>query len=45
MAILDGVLEAMNPRTLADDTDALRIERAAIEPELARLTRAIAEGG
>jgi site-specific DNA recombinase len=45
MAILDGVLEAMSPRTLARDVEELRAEKLAIEGELLRLTNAIAAGG
>jgi hypothetical protein len=45
MAILDGVLETMSPRTRARDVDELRTELASVEREVARLTNAIAAGG
>jgi site-specific DNA recombinase len=45
MAILDGVIGAMSPPTIARDLDALRSELSGIEREIARLTNAVAAGG
>ena len=45
MAVLDGVMGAMSPRTLAHDLDELRTELTAFKREIARLTNAIAAGG
>jgi hypothetical protein len=45
LAVLDGVLEAMSPRTRARDVDDLRSELAGLDRELARLSNAIAAGG
>jgi site-specific DNA recombinase len=45
MAVLDGVIEAMSPRTLARDVEELRADLRTVERELLRLTNAIAAGG
>jgi site-specific DNA recombinase len=45
MAILEGVLERMSPRTIARDVDELWTEAATIDREITRLTNAIATGG
>ena len=45
MAVLDGVLEAMSPRTRARDVGELRTELTGLDRELARLSNAIAAGG
>ena len=45
MAILEGVLETMSPRTIARNVDKLWTESATVEREIARLTNAIATGG
>ena len=44
-AFLAGVLDAMNPDTIARDVHELRTEFLAVERELGRLTEAIAAGG
>lgn len=45
MAVLDGVLEAMSPRTRARDVDELRTELTGLDRELARLSNAIVRDG
>ena len=45
MAILDGLIGAIRPPTLARDIDALRKEPSGIEREIARLTNAVAASG
>jgi site-specific DNA recombinase len=45
MAIIEGVLAALNPRAIACDVDALREELRHLERQAANLAKAIAVGG